>query len=387
MSLLRIALLGNFAKRCAVPSRRTFPSGSRRRREGFTLIELLVVITIIGILIGLLLPAINAAKEAARRTQCTNNLSQIAKALANYESAKQSFPPGRVGCDAYSGAPCVNAQEYQRPGTSAFLAILQQLDESPLYSSFLGFLADPVNGLGIPASQTAVFVYPGPVDGSTSGWSAYCASNGTLAGSVPISTVLQQARPAVFVCPSDSARPADNILNPPATTGSYALVLGSLGANPTLDQNGNVLSPAAVNDLSQKSQNNGPFIYLRARRAADVSDGLSSTMFVGETVDGHLQASLNSWAVSVAYLCSMRSTNNPLNTPAGSGSLVTIANSGLGLDNNQVTGAFASRHAAGANFAFGDGHVKYISNLIDLPTYQALSTIAGSEIINSQYWP
>ena len=134
--------------------------------------------------------------------------------------------------------------------------------------------------------------------------------------------------------------------------------------------------------LPQKYYNNGPFIYLLAHRSADVRDGLSQTMFVGEAIAGDRPASMNSWPLSVAYLSSMRSTNNPLNTPPGSGAMVSITNSGLTVSPSQATGAFGSMHPAGRNFAFGDGHVKYISNLIDFPTYQALSTIAGSEPID-----
>jgi prepilin-type processing-associated H-X9-DG protein len=106
-------------------------------------------------------------------------------------------------------------------------------------------------------------------------------------------------------------------------------------------------------------------------------------MFVGETTNGHLPETMNSWPLSVAYLSSMRSTNNPLNTPPGSGGMAPITNSGLAGLPGSATGAFISQHPSGANFAFGDGHVKYIANAIDFATYQALSTIAGSEPINA----
>ena len=342
-----------------MPSRKTLPSRSRSSRNGFTLVELLVVIAIIGILIGLLLPAINAAREASRRSSCSNNLLQIIKAMASYESANRSFPPGRMGCDAYSGTPCGTLQGVSTPGTSAFLAILPQLDASPLYGSFA------------PLALGAV--YPAKSDATTSGWNT-----------AAMTRALQAQRPAVFVCPSDTAKPANIILTPPTTTSSYALVIGELGTNPIIGPTGATLQPAATTDANQKYYNNGPFVYLLPRRSADVHDGLTNTLFVGETFDGDTPQSMNSWPVSIAYLSSMRSTNNPLNTPAGTGAMVAITNCGLaGIPSSYtVTGAFGSRHPSGANFAFGDGHVKYLASQIDFPTYQALSTIAGSERID-----
>src|SRR5690349_19077114 len=104
-------------------------------RKAFTLVELLVVIAIIGVLIALLLPAVQAAREAARRTQCTNNLKQTALALANFEGAKKQFPPGRLGCDSTSGAcakACMNGTVGQA-NTSGFVALLPYLEDGSLY--------------------------------------------------------------------------------------------------------------------------------------------------------------------------------------------------------------------------------------------------------------
>jgi prepilin-type N-terminal cleavage/methylation domain-containing protein len=94
------------------------------KRRAFTLVELLVVIAIIGILVALLLPAIQAAREAARRSQCVNNMKQITLALLQYEGAKKRFPAARKGCDAttginYPGVDCTATAS--NPSTICFI--------------------------------------------------------------------------------------------------------------------------------------------------------------------------------------------------------------------------------------------------------------------------
>ena len=107
-------------------------STSRRTRNerGFTLVELLVVIAIIGILIALLLPAVQAAREAARRSSCTNNLKQLALAMHNHESTYKEYPAGREGCD---GA----CNPKNGPGTSGFVYILPYIEQQNLYDQFM----------------------------------------------------------------------------------------------------------------------------------------------------------------------------------------------------------------------------------------------------------
>src|ERR1700686_3978454 len=98
--------------------------------RGFTLIELLVVIAIIAVLIALLLPAVQAAREAARRAQCVNNLKQIGLALANYETANASYPPGSIKFGAGAAVDCASPRHH-----TMFALILATMEQSNIYNS------------------------------------------------------------------------------------------------------------------------------------------------------------------------------------------------------------------------------------------------------------
>src|SRR4051812_14462593 len=151
-----------------------------RRRAGFTLIELLVVIAIIGVLIALLLPAVQAAREAARRGQCSNNLKQIGLALQNFASTNKTFPAGRYGCDTDNVGDCTSVPTANRVGPSMFVAILPQVEEQSLYDVF-----NQDRFVGGPWVTTA---------GGDITW-------------VPKYKDAIATRPSVFVCPTDQAPP------------------------------------------------------------------------------------------------------------------------------------------------------------------------------------
>lgn len=313
------------------------------RRPGFTLVELLVVIAIIGILVALLLPAVQAAREAARRTQCVNNMKQMVMATLNYESTYKRLPPGRLGCDQGSSEPyCPKAAPKAANGTSAFALILPYIEQGPLHDQLQ--IADG----GIWAFK------------SSSTLDTTWINDTTMQG---INTVLD-----VYRCPSDEAmthtegvvlpfRGASTRVPIQPAVGSYAWVMG-------------VSTVSVGSDI--KFKNSGLFMYARTFKLRQVIDGLSNTMFVGEVTNGHKNEldQYSVWSFSDRLNSSLRTTSNPLNTPAGFPERVGSSST---PDSN---GAFRSLHPTGANFGFGDGHVEFLSEDIELPVYQEMSTRA-----------
>jgi prepilin-type N-terminal cleavage/methylation domain-containing protein/prepilin-type processing-associated H-X9-DG protein len=321
---------------------------TRNDQSGFTLVELLVVIAIIGILVALLLPAVQAAREAARRAECQNKLKQIGLAILQYEDTKGQLPPGRLGCDNASQSQyCTSGPE--QSAASGFVMILPFMEEQALFDSL------KIDTIGIWLHKggwmsTWFFVNPPAKTG--------------------IETVLAGHR-----CPSDRAEeriskfPDRPELNP--AVGSYAFVMGSLGRS-----SGGVGPKVKFN-------NNGLFMYARTFQLRQVTDGLSKTMLAGETHDGHVYAQdasenqgfYNLWSRAGRHKTSLRNTENPLNAA------LTATATGLPCTVD-VDGAFGSYHPGGAHFVFGDGHVEFLSESIDLDRYQAISTRAGEETID-----
>jgi prepilin-type processing-associated H-X9-DG protein len=310
---------------------------------------LLVVIAIIGILVALLLPAVQAAREAARRAQCTNNLKQIGIALLNYETARKTFPAGRYGCDrADPSSKCgCSGDPVKEAGSSAMVELLPFMEESALYD-----LVHYDRG-GLWSYEPAYEIFFTDPDRKKAA----------------------TTRLATMVCPSSTAAPTCDTCPGPGdqdkqgSTGSYATVQGTLNINsPPI--------PPNTSSGNNRCLNTGLFVYKLKRTLKKITDGTSKTMAVGEVKGQDTDAGVNIWTQAFRDGSMMRHTINPLNTPVGFPPASPKSDCRYGPCWN---GAFGSYHAGGALFCFADGHVTFVSDDVDTIAYQAAATYAGNE--------
>jgi prepilin-type N-terminal cleavage/methylation domain-containing protein/prepilin-type processing-associated H-X9-DG protein len=324
----------------------------RGGRTGFTLVELLVVIAIIGVLVALLLPAVQAAREAARRSQCVNNEKQHATALLNYEGVHKKFPAGRHGCDSSNASLCTGQAPLERTATSAFVKILPFLELQAIFNA-------------LDLKSQSMVIWPAASDDSDSYYGPWAT---------PAVQQALNSRPSVFVCASADSNPISDWeiyqtgvgWQLPPATGDYAMCMGHRG-------------PKWDRDLDYvKLKNSGVFMYLREFSIRQIEDGMSTTLFGGEVLESHTLDSGNIWSRAERHLDGMRTTDNEINTPPGLGR-VHKKRAGP-TQQYAANGAFGSKHVGGANFFFGDAHVEFISENIDLPTYIAYATRASIEL-------
>ncbi|MBT3835414.1 DUF1559 domain-containing protein [Candidatus Peribacteria bacterium] len=325
------------------------------KKNAFTLIEVLVSIAIIGILIALLLPAVQAARESARKMGCRNNLKQIALAALNYEGTHRVLPPnGYWRTNAYlMGSP--------REGHSAFVHILSELGEQSTYNK---------------------------VDFNLPSW----FSNGR-------NVVVADSRIATLECPSDD-------VDPIGISGNYFLPGGnqipdkkqhltSYGWNQGTHPFAYVLGAQGFQRELYKSD--GTVCMNSVVRLADIVDGTSSTFLIGERAN--MYAGWKWWNVGNWETTGLV-TIFPINFPK---------NEGANAPPSAAVGALSasSGHSGGCNFAFVDGSVRFVSETIDswpiqgwgpqgitswwqvwtypprIGVYQALSTRNGREVIGN----
>ncbi|MBC8113677.1 MAG: DUF1559 domain-containing protein [Candidatus Saccharimonas sp.] len=337
---------------------------SRHSKTGFTLIELLVVIAIVATLVALLLPAVQRARESARRTQCKSNLKQIGLALQNYHDTHNIFPPALINSGDYANT---NFYSFSLNHTG-WTMLLPHLDQAPLYGQFDFDIASG------PSQRAAA----PPVIGAPP--------------QVPTSTILN-----MLLCPSDesprlytSNGKASEYRVTNAAPSNYVFAGGRNGEDAQIYSVYANLKVVLPNGLSVRYLsafgNNG------AARMVDLTDGASNTILVGESVKTHSYT--NDWTpiwgqgkhagiygrVVAEPVGSVNYFNNQryrINEPYGStGAVTNPANAQL-----PYAWVFSSKHTGGAHFVKGDGSVVFLSQNIDWIIFNYLNYIADNQVV------
>jgi prepilin-type N-terminal cleavage/methylation domain-containing protein/prepilin-type processing-associated H-X9-DG protein len=301
----------------------------RAARHGFTLVELLVVIAIIGVLVGLLLPAIQAARESARRTQCTNNLKQIGVACLNYHDTFRVLPSGYIANVPYADTVPTS------PGWGWAALILPMMEETGLYGS-LNFKL-PIEHPGNSAVRKTVSAYLCPSDQLEITDFQLVDGNG---------------RPVARVAPS-----------------SYAASVGS--------------------DASEADAETGNGVFYRnsSLRIAQITDGTSHTVMIGDRGWGQVKGT---WAGAVNLALTQAGALNPWQSATATAPVLTLVHNNwvnIVTDSDGGLDDFSSFHTDGANVLFADGSVHFVASITvdgdERRAFWALGTRAGGESLPS----
>ena len=321
----------------------------KRGYKGFTLVELLVVIAIIGILVGLLLPAVQAAREAARRMQCTNNLKNFALAFHTFHDANRKFPIGGTGNSAATAVP----QTWRQTWTMYIWPYIEQ-----------GNLAAASN------LKERFHVPPNTV---------YFTLNGTTGKQIPI-----------YYCPSENGTRDQNVGMHQRVRGNYVLNWGNVwyGQRDTDP----VLYTTAPSSKAPFNNINGDRTRPGTVTFGSISDGTSNTLFMSEYLmakspgdndwrgdihndDGvfrfHTLLTPNTSSPDLIQNGWYQNTGDP-RMPAATASTVN----GRAAQRN----AARSRHTGGVNAARCDGSIGFVSDSVDLITWQTMGSMDGGEV-------
>ncbi len=337
----------------------------QKNRSAFTLIELLVVIAIIAILISLLLPAVQSAREAARRIQCVNNMKQFGLGIFNYESSKGCFPAGFVAQSRFTAVPCTSSW-----GHTWSNYIMPYLDQG----------------------------------------NKYAALNFSHPAGFPQNTSIWEFSVAVFLCPSDTKADQSRTTFK-ITQISYASVFG---LTESIANNYGTLPTSQNAELCGAIRSEGIFGRNVFYPISAVTDGLSNTLMAGETSRFREEPPMSrfnignvggSWSgedlgtpprytgwgdiriSGGAYVVPRLNSRPYIGSPTWVTSPSNGTHSKTWIDDPRSLSlgqfGFRSLHPGGANFLMGDGSVRFIKESIDILTYRALGTRSGGEVISA----
>ena len=380
-----------------------------RPSRGFTLVELLVVIAIIGVLVALLLPAVQAAREAARRTTCVNNVKQMALAAANYESAKGHFPPGRLNPD------------YERQGPSGWVP---QASPGSSYPKYTGNTTERFKNFSVHVwllpYMEAANIYS-LIDFSK-GQSKQMTDSGN-----PVNPHYKAYATAggLFICPSD---PNTGVI---ISENNYRANFG--GSTPFAGSNPGQMDPSAESADGFEAGGNGAFSFSKkGLETSDFTDGLSNTAFFSERTKGtgntsptpHTKYEILGLGQSnnVSQIRIEKMFNDCLNITTPSGPILYTAGRWAPGDDWSNGWPFAGydctqyNHVAPPNWqgqdcgsvsyvpdmphehaivaargehngsvvvAFGDGHTAIVNDAVDIAVWRALGSRNGGETVDS----
>lgn len=308
-------------------------TGPRRVPSGFTLVELLVVIAIIGILVSLLLPAVQAAREAARRMQCANNFKQVALALHNYESTNGVFPAGsqinNIGCNPASGG--------SRRGFNWGTAILPYLEQSAVYDKM-----DPTKATH-EAPNWAIDAVGAIIPAFV------CPSDPWGSRRVNVTSVALPGRSSA----ADDFGPTNIVGIADSTTWLCDMNCGS-SCTPTSSGNGVLFNYGYVS-------------------TASIRDGTTNTLLLGEFTNGRNESFPGTPWANWDLTDTSEGINGPNTLPGGATTW------------NFYRNRLGSWHGGGALFALCDGSVHFLSQTIDAETLKSLTTRAGGEVVKQAF--
>ncbi len=319
----------------------------RRICRGFTLIELLVVIAIIAILIALLLPAVQQAREAARRTQCRNNLKQMGVAIHNYHDAHKTFPPGWVipQYELCTGGEVTSSNHrYVAYSPSWGVYLLPYIDQTAIYNAQV-FNAT----LGCWTGSSFV-------TGNYSGLSRAPSSSNYLG------TVLQ-----AYACPSD-------------TQFGKGVSIRGYGRSSYVANRGNT---NVYGQSSQMTPSPGVFYTNSKTRIRDITDGTSNTFAIGEVSDLQFTNvdSSSVWESGGVWGgLGIHKTDDLVARTTYATRPINRSSAGLAPSTNDSDG-FGSMHEGGCHFLLCDGAVRFVSENVDITTYGRLGDRADGFVL------